>query len=473
MYLCKRKQPIYLNMRINRLILLIIIACMSAGTHAQVTDKYLAALDSLRQAYVDWKYQGGDTLSNPYLFQLISAPSLYQSTTASHFHITRTPQGQAALSSAITERTQAINRQLLAIYATQPWLVKTVVGEKGPLGPKGRLPEQERTTVAVVPPPVVVAAPLPKEEVAPAAEVPERMVDDMEAFHIKVKRPNFWDVKGKFNMQLQQTSISNNWYQGGSDSYSVNGYFELEGNYNNKQRVTWDNKLEARLGFQTISDYDINSFKPSTDKLRFTSKFGLQAFKHWYYSLSLQAWTQMLKAHEVYKEDGIEKERVKSDFMSPFEGILSLGMDYKLEKKKFKLNANIAPLALNYKHVSRTLYKPQKNLYEIYGLENHDRFEFGSTLTANASWMICKMLRWDSRLYFFTSYHRTTAEMENTFTLKVNKYLSTKLYLYPRFDDGVARTRRPVKEGHEGEDPGFYSYFQLQEFFSFGLDISF
>ena len=430
-------------------------AIPSSMPETAAPDKYLAALDSLRKAYLDWKYEGGDTLSNPYLFQLLSSPTYFKSAARQNFQLPAdTLAGQ--MSQQVEERTQLINDLLSNVYATQPWLVKRI---EAPLQPS-----TEGETADTL----ESKAPMPLEELketppAPAAE-PESttFLGDMDAFHIKVKRPNFWTVKGNFNVQLQQTYISDNWYQGGNDSFSANGQFTLEANYNNKQKLTWDNKLEARLGFQTMDRYSLNGrFKPTTDLLRFTSKVGLKAFSHWYYTLAFQSWTQMTRAYEYYNDaDGLQQSRVTSDFMSPFEAVLSLGMEYKLEKKRFTLGANIAPVAVNYKHVSRTLYKPDQHLYQKFGLDRHDRFDFGSNLTVNAKWAICKQLTWQGRLYFFTSYHRTTAEFENTLSLKVNKYLSTILFLYPRFDDGVKR----------GENHG---YFQFKEYLSFGLDVSF
>lgn len=421
----------------------------STNASAPTADKYLAALDSLRKAYLDWKYEGGDTLSNPYLFQLLSSPTYYKDATRKTLLQPADTLG-GPVSQQVEERTQMINSLLSNVYATQPWLVQRVTDAPDTLL-SGPAPVPE----AVAPAPAPEA---PAPEAAPA----ETFLGDMDAFHIKVKRPNFWTVKGNFNVQLQQTYISDNWYQGGDDSFSANGQFSIEANYNNKRKFTWDNKLEARLGFQTMERYSLSGrFKPTTDLLRLTSKVGVKAFSHWYYTLAFQSWTQMTQAREYYTdENNVQRHRVASDFMSPFEAVLSLGMEYKLEKKRFTIGANLAPVAVNYKHVSRTRYKEGQTLYQKFGLDSHDRFDFGSTFTINSKWAICKMLTWQGRLYFFTSYHRTTAEFENTFSLKVNKYLSTNLFLYPRFDDGVKR----------GEDHG---YFQFKEYLSFGLDVSF
>jgi hypothetical protein len=67
---------------------------------------------------------------------------------------------------------------------------------------------------------------------------------------------------------------------------------------------------------------------------------------------------------------------------------------------------------------------------------------------------------WKTRLYANTSYHHSLVEWENQFELKVSKYLSANLFLYPRFDDSNSRD----------DDMG---YFQLQEYSSLGLAYKF
>lgn len=442
------------------------------------TDRYLEALDSLRQAYVDWKYQGGDTLSNPYLFMLLSAPNYNGSTLTEK---ESAPSG--TLSRQVEERSQAIHRMMTRIYAAQPWLVKDKTGIIETMGLDSPTPEpvpiSKAEELATLAPDTAQPSTEEKKE-----ELPETFLGDMDAFHIKVRKPNFWKVFGGFNLQLQQTYISENWYKGGNNSYAANGQITLEANYNNKQKLQWDNKIEARLGFQTAEEYRMTTFRPTTDLLRLTSKLGLQAHKHWYYTLALQGWTQMLPAYDYYMEGNIQKKRLKSSFMTPSEAMLSLGMDYKLSKKRFKATVNIAPFALNHKYVERTSFATNFGIDE----GKHHKFSFGSTLTATASWAICKQLTWEGRLYAFTDYkkHYTninpeegmfgyTVEFENTIALKINKYLSTRLFLFPRYDTTVPRKKKEQKYDADGNalPAEYHSYLQFKEFLSFGLDITF
>lgn len=459
-------------------------SAQEAAETTGITDKYLATLDSLRKAYIDWKYQGGDTLSNPYLFQMLAAPAYYSTATSQQMNGQCTTDSlHQPISAEVEQRMQEINRMLAGVYATQPWLVSSIaptLSAQDLAVTAAAEQSMSEAAQAIEALPEVVTPPTPK------TGEPEVFLGDMDAFHIKVKRPNFWKVRGNFNVQLQQTYISDNWYKGGQNSYAANGQFTLEANYNNKKKLAWDNKLEARLGFQTAEEYNVMTFRPTNDLLRFTSKLGIQANKHWFYTLALQTWTQMMQTRNY--TNGTEY-RIKSEFMSPFEGVLSLGMDYKLEKKRFKSTVNIAPLALNYKHVSlsRDRHDPDHKWFPSnFGLKDgkHNDWKFGSTLTATASWAICKQISWDGRLYFFTDYKQhgvksvndtnevfgATVEFENTFTLKINKYLSTRVFLYPRFDTMTPKMKKTDKDGNH---TGYYSFFQFKEFLSFGLDVSF
>lgn len=275
---------------------------------------------------------------------------------------------------------------------------------------------------------------------------------DLSDFHIHVRRPNFWVVKGSFSTQFMQYYVSDNWYKGGENHVSMLGMFNFEVNYNNKQKLTFSNKLETKLGFQTSPSDQYHQFKTNADLLRLTNKLGIQASKHWYYTAALQSWTQFYKAYNN------NSDTPKSDFMSPFESVLSVGMDYKLQKKRVDLTAMLSPAAVNLKYCSRP------ELVASYAISEgkHAKVDLGATMTFNMTLKLCQQVNWVTRLYAFYDYrNHIKAEWENTVNLKVNKYLSTKLFLYPRLDNSVTK-KAPTDK-----------YLQFNEYLSVGLDLNF
>ena len=256
----------------------------------------------------------------------------------------------------------------------------------------------------------------------PVIDLPEDVPDS-----IVVQKPKFWTYKGDGFLQFMQNYVSGNWYKGGESNYSMVGALTLEANYDNKNKWKWDNKLEAKLGFLRSRSDSLHKFKANEDLIRLTSKVGLEAAKNWYYTLQLLAYTQFTKGLKA--NDPV----VYSDFLSPLNLNIGLGMDYKVNKLNERLTGtiNISPLAVNYRYVDRLELGPS------FGLEpgKHSLFDFGSQLTADLAWKINENVTWKSRLYAFTSYKRAEIEWENTFELRVSKYITANLFLFPRFDD--------------------------------------
>ena len=346
---------------------------------------------------------------------------------------------------SLDEKTSDVNATLLNFYLKRPDLVATS---------ESQLREQYDTPEITEPEQVVVTTPTPE---ITAPEEPEAPQVDVE-----VKKPNFWTYKGDGFLQFLQNYVSGNWYKGGESNYSMLSALTLEANYDNKSKWKWDNKLELKLGFQTSPSDTVNKFKTNEDLIRLTSKVGLQASKHWYYTLQFIGYTQFtrgLKAND---------RRTYSDFMSPFNLNLSLGMEYKMEwfNKRLTGTINISPLALNYRYVDRTIFINNDGS-EIWfptrhGIDpdKHHLLDFGSQFVIDYTWKLAENISWKSRMYGFTSYKRVEYEWENTFSFQFNKYISSKLFLHPRFDDNRARDDK-------------HGYWMFKEFFSIGFNYGF
>lgn len=417
---------------------------------------YAAALDSLSRHYSTSHYEKGDTLGNPYYFRLFSAGTLFEGSVRSQIGSLGYRPGSAAgrLTRAWKRRTEnesgplsarfetlgeGIDSCLMAAYTEYPWLVvRNEAAEKDTAGLRDDLSADVKADIRL------------GDDTPDAHPLHDPALTD-DSWGIIVRKPNFWNFSTNFSLQFMQTYVSDNWYKGGENNNSLLASAVIKANYNNKSKISFENTLELKLGFLTSEGDDLHKYKTNNDLIRMTNKLGLQAIGRWNYTAMLQSWTQFYRG---YKSNDAH---VYSDFMSPFESVFSLGMSYKLSNvKNLTLDATVSPFSVNFKYVDR-LY-----LATSFGLKEgrHTKFEYGSNITVTYTWNIWKNIQWTGRIYYFTDYSKAQLEWENTFNLKINKFLTTKLFLYPRFDDSVAR-----QEGR--------SYFQFNENLSVGLDVSF
>lgn len=407
---------------------------------AEVAVYASQALDSLARKYRA-RQTALDSLPNPYLFSIMARPALYSQATSKVFslpnHTTQPYIEGGYFSSSLRKTLELTDNILINGCLSFPSEVLSLDDVKivhkdvqKELSPTPSLTQrygerEEQTNIAL----------LPDEDLG-----------------IVIRKPNFWTFKTNFSLQFTQNYVSDNWYKGGESHNALLAATVIEANYNNQRRLTFDNKLEMKLGFQTSHNDEKHKYKTNSDLLRLTNKLGYRAVKHWYYTAMLQSWTQFFKGYKA------NDEKVYSDFMSPFESVLSLGMDYQqtTRNNRFKINATLSPLALKLRYVDRSA------LVTSFGLDEgkHAKWEYGSNITINYTWNIIKNVSWSGRIYYFTDYSSTQLEWENTFNLTINRYLSTKLFLYPRFDDSRAR-----KENQ--------SNFEFYELLSLGLNLNF
>ena len=223
-------------------------------------------------------------------------------------------------------------------------------------------------------------------------------------------------------------------------------------NYDDKQRIQFDNRLEWKLGFTTSRSDTVHKYKTNTDLIRLTSKFGIKAFSSWYYTVQTELSTQLFGNYKTNSHE------VNSSFLAPGYLKVDLGMDFKKNLKNLTFSAVISPLSYKLTYVGDDDVDETK-----FGVEEGKRSknDLGSNLQINSKWTILSNITWETRLSYFTTYERAEAEWENTFNFQLNRYLSTKLFVHARFDDGVDRD--------EDND----SFFQLSELLSFGLSYSF
>lgn len=273
-----------------------------------------------------------------------------------------------------------------------------------------------------------------------------------EGVELVTRKPNFWKFSGSGSLQFSQNYFSDNWYQGGENYYSFLSLLTLNANYDNKQNIQWENRLETRLGFQTTGKAETrHAMKPTDNLLRLTTKLGYKAYKTLYYTTQVQAYTQLVPLYES------NSDNIRTNFLSPLNLTVSVGLDYKFATKdnKFRGNVYLAPCSYNMRYVSNV------DLATKHGIEagRHAYHNFGPSITVNAYWQILKNLSWNARMYWISNFDYTNIEWENTFNLTINKYLSARLFVYPKFDDSSAR--------YKSEDG---SFFMIKEMLSVGFN---
>jgi hypothetical protein len=406
-----------------------ILKIQTDETNKNIVATYIDSLNIFKLNHDSLNINNMDSFMNCHYSQLFTPLTFYNSVSKHQMEID---------SNIIPTSTELIDRALLNVYLNRPDLVMS--DERSMYDEKNKVMTETPSAIKSHPDIVSIIAPTPVEP------------DDRHVDNILIRKPNFWKYSGDSYLQFIQNYVSSNWYKGGESNYSLVGSLTLQDNYNNKQKVKWDNKLEMKLGFQTSRSDTLHKFKTSEDLIRYTSKIGLQATKKWYYTFQLIAASQFLRS---FKSNDNE---VYSDFMSPFTLNASLGMDYNMNWFHNNLTGNIhiAPLAYNFKYVDRI------SLATRYGIDEgkHAKNDFGSEITIDFSWKFKNNISWKSHLYAYTSYSRTEIDMENTIAFQLTRLLSANIFIFPRFDDSRER------DDHHG-------YWELKEYSSIGFTYSF
>lgn len=425
-----------------------------------ILQRYEQAIDSLsrtrEEALADVARRAENVQLNPYFYRLMMPGTYYNRSLRHMMEIDWEPEAQepedvmGGCSGDAIELTNASDRALARLYVNRPSLIhrmESTIQENA-----GLRDDATKTPVSVTPK-------LSDKAVAVSLDT-----DAPDVIEIEAKRPNFWKLKGKISFKFTQSYFSDNWYQGGENNYAGLGSLTLEANFDNKQKIQWDNKLEADLGFQTAMSDTVHTFRVTTNLLRLTSKLGYKAAKKWLYTGQLMTYTQLYPNYEN------NSKKVIADFTSPLYLSLSVGMDYKLNKNKFNLSVYLSPVDYNMCWVARKYY----DIRPRYGMERRDNGEYratnhkyGPSTTINYSMTIVKGVTWSSRLYCFANIFDNKSDMfvrlewENKLNFTINKYLSTELFLYPRFDNSNDGYKR---HGH---------YIMFKEWMSLGLNYSF
>lgn len=256
---------------------------------------------------------------------------------------------------------------------------------------------------------------------------------------IVVRRKEFSPWSGRLNslFQFSQTAVSKNWHQGGYNFFSLLGGLNGYLNFDNRKKIKWENSFEWRTGFNTVTGDTIGPkggrrAMPSDDVFKVNSKFGLQASGNFYYSANAEFQTNFF---DNPKE--LNNYEMKARFLTPIRLNVGLGMEFKYDW----LSVNLAPLSFKYIYLTDTtttdgfFIKPTE-----FGIEEgkNQLAEIGSKLIVEIKeFRPIPELKINSKFNFYTNYKKVEIDWEIVAELAINRFLSTRLMLNPRFDNTV------------------------------------
>jgi hypothetical protein len=284
--------------------------------------------------------------------------------------------------------------------------------------------------------------------------------DNDSAEKIEIYKPKriYWERHGSSLLQFSQNYISDNWYKGGIGNLNLLSVQNYTANYK-KDKIQFNNFIEWKLSFYTNPNDTVRNFRIGEDLIRSYSDFGVQAFNNkWSYSTNIEIKTQLFKN---YKENS--QEIISSIFSPVMVNMGILGMKYQLDKsyesnkyKKLSLFADISPFSAQYTYVVNKDVDPKR-----FGIEEGKKYllDFGSTINSKIVINFNRQVSFSSRFKFFTDYEKSIMESENELNMAINRYFSTRIYVYARFDD----TPNIIKDSKLG-------YFQVNEVLSFGFN---
>ena len=287
-------------------------------------------------------------------------------------------------------------------------------------------------------------------------DVKRAIVKDLEEDRMDIERAiryqnSPWRKELNLSLQITQNYATENWYQGAANSFAMLASAKGKLTYN-QDNLSWESTGEWRAGVSTVSGDSLRIINTTDDVFRINSKFGYQLHKMWYVSTNVEFRTNLMNN---WRKNTTE---LASAFLTPIRFMWGLGIDCKPIKG---LDINISPAT--YKMVYALNADPAKVNVTEYGIEagKNSLNELGSSVRIDWKWRPVREIIVETNFYFFTNYKRIETELEVDVDFIINRYLSAKVMLHPRYDSAVK------------VNPNMKTKMQFKEFISIGFSHTF
>lgn len=250
-----------------------------------------------------------------------------------------------------------------------------------------------------------------------------------------------WELGGNGTFGFTQTYL-NNWKAGGNSAFSILTVLKGYANYTSN-KTKWENTGEFRNGWIRQGG-TVKQTQKNDDKLELISRFGLSAFKKWYYSTEVDFVTQFFNGYNYP-----DKTKPISAYMSPAKTIFKLGLDYK-PNDNFSLF--ISPITAKYVFVGDTARIDQTK----FGVPANSRSFWEPGLNTDLKYKINfnKQIGYETKYKMFINYQSPFKKLdinwENTLVAQLTNRISMTVNLYMLYDDNV--TFPTGKIGADGKE---------------------
>lgn len=244
-----------------------------------------------------------------------------------------------------------------------------------------------------------------------------------------------WVKGAKFQVHASQNYISSNWYKGGESNMAMTMYAMGYFNYDNRKGLQWDNKAEWKLGLYGMASDSLRWLRVNEDLLRFNSKLGYKAFKNFYYTAE---WDFQTSLFNTYKSNTYIRT---SGPFSPIRMSLSAGMDYKWNSM---VSVFLSPLSYKLVYVADMSRKEgvllEENIAHQVGITDGTRYsnQLGALIRTDFDYDFNESIGMEVHFSFFGNYvgkiKGVEVGCEVIGNFKINRFLSAKVSLYPRYD---------------------------------------
>ncbi len=269
-----------------------------------------------------------------------------------------------------------------------------------------------------------------------------------------------WRIGGDGTVGFSQTYLEN-WKKGGESALSLLIILKGFANYSSSDnKVKWENSGEIRNGWIRPGGSEAELQK-NDDKFEITSRFGLSAFKKWYYSTEFDYETQFFNG---YRYPTSSNPGPISAFMSPARTFFKIGLDYK-PNKNFSLF--LSPLTLKNVFVKDTMKIDQTK----FGIDADKRGFWEPGLNADLSLKkeITSEITYETKYKMFINYKQPFGNLdinwENMVVMQLTDHINLRMMIHLIYDEDVLFPVYDANDIKIGEEPKL----QLKEFINIGF----